>query len=52
MSRGRGRPPKYVIGRGKRRTVGLSREEPSDGYYATHSQPSQYFGTDLDQAVM
>ncbi len=52
MSRGRGRPPKYVIGRDKRPIVGLSREKPSGRYYATHSQPRPYFGTDLDQAVM
>ncbi len=52
MSRGSGRAPKYVIGRDKRPIVGLSREKPSGRYYATHSQPRQYFGTDLGQAVM
>jgi integrase len=52
MARGRGRPARYVIGRDRRPVVGLSQEKASRRYYATHSRPRKYFGTDLDQAVM
>ncbi len=48
----RGRPPKYVLGRDKRPVVGLSREKSSKRYYASHSRPRKYFGTNLDQAIM
>jgi len=53
MSRGRGRPARYVIGRDRKPVVGLSREKKSGRFYATHTRsPRVYFGTDQDLAIM
>ena len=50
--RKRGGPqPKYVKGRDGLMIVGLSLHKPSGRYYATHSKPRKYFGTDFDEAV-
>ena len=47
-----GRPPKYVTGRNGRPIAGLSRHKTTGRYYATFSQPREYFGTDFDSALV
>ena len=48
--RGRGRPPKYVVGRDGKEIVGLSHRKSDGRYYATRAEPTVYFCTDFDAA--
>lgn len=47
----RGRPPDYVAGRDGKPVVGLSFNRSVGQYYASHSKPRVYFGSDFDQAL-
>ncbi len=51
-SKKRGRPPKYVNGHDGRPIIGLSFSRSNNQFYASHSKPRQYFGSDFDAALM
>lgn len=51
LSKKRGRPPKYVNGRDGKPVVGLSFSRSIRQYYASHSKPRRYFGSDFDAAM-
>ncbi len=51
LSKKRGRPPKYVTGRDGKPVVGLSYSRSIRQYYASHSKPRRYFGSDFDAAL-
>jgi len=51
LSKKRGRPPKYVVGRDGKPVVGLSFNPSIHQYYASHSRPRRYFGRDFDAAL-
>lgn len=50
-NRKRGREADYAIGRDGQRIIGLSRNAYDGRYYATHSRPRKWFGSDLDLAI-
>jgi hypothetical protein len=47
----RGRPPKYVNGSDGKPIVGLSYDKNLNQYYATHSKPRVYLGSDNKSAI-